>query len=409
MTADRRRPVLIPVLLALIVLLSLALLYLLGERRSVERPASAPRFAPASFDDLPGWRDDDPRAALEAFLKSCQRRRALPESQPVEPLPLAGTAGDWRDVCDAARALAGGERETVRAFFEDRFRPMAILIDGEASGLFTGYYEPLIDAARQKGGRFQTPLYRRPPDLVTVDLGDFRPDLRGRRLAGLVEAGRLKPYASRQDIMAGALLGRDLEILWTDDPVALFFLQIQGSGRVRLPDGALLRIGYEAGNGHPYSSLGQIMAARGLVPRDEISGPRIRAWLKAHPGDAGALMAENASYVFFRILEGDGPVGAEGVALTPGRSLAIDRAHLPLGAPLWLDATYPDPESERQLPFRRLMIAQDSGSAITGAIRGDVFWGHGEDAETIAGRMANKGRLWLLLPNALADRLADRP
>jgi membrane-bound lytic murein transglycosylase A len=221
-----------------------------------------------------------------------------------------------------------------------------------------------------------------------VDLGRFRPAWRGERIAGRVDKGNLVPYSSRAEIEQGALSGRGLELAWAADTIETFFLQIQGSGRVRLADGGELRVGYDGQNGHPYVALGRVLIDRGLLPREQVTMQSIKAYLRAHPDEAAALMRENPSYVFFRELSGDGPVGAQGVALTPGRSLAVDRAFVPLGAPVWLVAE----------DIARLLVAQDTGGAIRGPVRGDLFWGHGAEAEARAGAMKARGRAWLLLP-----------
>jgi membrane-bound lytic murein transglycosylase A len=245
------------------------------------------------------------------------------------------------------------------------------------------------------------PLYARPPELVTVDLGKFRQDLRGKRIAGRLEGGALAPLPDRAAIEKGALARRRLELVWVDSPVDAFFLQIQGSGRVQLAEGGEMRVGYAADNGHPYTAIGRELVRRGVYQPKEVSMQSIRRWLESNPAEAGALMQVDASYVFFQKVEGEGPLGAEGVALTPGRSLAVDRGHWPLGVPLWLDGTAPSPrEGEPDRPLRRLLIAQDTGGAIRGPIRGDVFWGAGPEPEAIAGRMKNTGRLWVLLPSS---------
>jgi membrane-bound lytic murein transglycosylase A len=270
-----------------------------------------------------------------------------------------------------------------------------------SDGLFTGYYEPLLHGSRQRGGNFQTPILKRPPDLVMVELGRFRPAWQGERIAGRVVNGSLVPYASRAAIERGALDAMHLELLWVDDPVAAFFLQVQGSGRVMLGDGSIVRLGYDGQNGQAYVALGRLLVARGELTLDTVSLPSIRAWIKAHPQAGAALMDENPSYVFFREQSGDGPLGAEGVVLTPGRSLAVDRNFLPLGAPVFLVAT------DNGAPLRRLMVAQDTGGAITGPVRGDIFWGFGDDAERRAGTMRAPGVYYLLLPKgAILPRLA---
>ncbi|MGE0718131.1 MAG: murein transglycosylase A [Alphaproteobacteria bacterium] len=349
-------------------------------------------LAPARFADLPGWESDDLPAFLPAFRRSCER---LAAGDPGRGLGVAGRAADWRPACAAAAAVPAGDRAAARHFLETRFRPWRASDKGDADGLFTGYYEPLLNGARAKGGRYTVPLLRRPPDLVEVDLGAFRPALRGQRIAGRVEGGRLRPYASRSEIDRGALAGRGLELLWVDDPVEAFVLHIQGSGRVRLADGTVLRVGFDGQNGHAYVPIGRVLADRGEIPRDAVTMPAIRQWLAAHPDKARALLDENPSYVFFRQLQGDGPIGAQGVALTAGRSLAVDPSFVPYGVPLWLDAEDPIDPARR---VRRLMVAQDTGGAIRGPVRGDVFWGFGPEAAERAGRMKSRGGYWLLLP-----------
>ncbi len=312
------------------------------------------------------------------------------------PNGIAGTVADWRQPCAAAAALPAGDDAAARAFFETWFQPWRCANNTATEGLFTGYYEAELAGARARAGAYQTPLLKRPPDLVMAELGDFRPDLKGERIAGRVTNGRLKPYDTRAQIEAGSLDKLDLALLWVDDPVAAFFLEIQGSGRVTLPDGSVERVGYDGQNGWPYVAIGKVLVDRGLLDRESASMQGIRAWLAAHPGEAKAIMDENRSYVFFRELTGDGPLGSEGVALTPGRSLAVDRKFLPLGTPMWLDAS-----DDTIGQIRRLLVAQDSGGAIRGPVRGDVFWGHGPEAERNAGSQRARGAEYILLPKTV--------
>ena len=243
----------------------------------------------------------------------------------------------------------------------------------------------------------------RPPELVQVDLGSFREDLAGRRVAGKLDERRLVPFADREQLSDGVLADRGLELVWVDDPIAAFFLHIQGSGRVELADGGEMRVGYDGQNGHAYTAIGRELVAREELTIEEVSLQSIRAWLKAHPDAAAEIMNTNRSFVFFRELRGEGPVGSQGVALTPRRSLAVDRRHVPLGVPIWLDASVPAATTDAEDgPFQSLMVAQDTGGAIRGPVRGDVFWGHGGEAEQIAGRMKHAGRIWILLPKSVA-------
>ena len=355
-------------------------------------------LTPARFGDLPGWDDDHLGEALAAFVKSCGELAQREPGAAIGPPALRLTAADWHDPC-AAAAQTPADDAAARAFFEHSFAPYLVGNNGETAGLFTGYYEPLLHGARARGGDDQTPILKRPPDLVMVELSRFRPAWRGERIAGRVVDGSLVPYASRAEIERGALDPMHLEILWVDDPVAAFFLQVQGSGRVALSDGSTVRLGYDGQNGQTYVAIGRLLVARGELALDAVSLQSIRAWIKAHPQEGAALMDENPSYVFFREMSGDSPIGAEGVALTPGRSLAVDRSFIPLGAPLFLVA------ADKDAALRRLLIAQDIGGAISGPVRGDVFWGFGEEAEARAGVMRARGLYYLLLPKTVAAPL----
>jgi membrane-bound lytic murein transglycosylase A len=378
----------------------LAFLLLLILAGCVGGPPAPPKLTlvPARFSELPGWGEDRLGEALAAFNKSCGELAQRDDTAAVGSPPLRLTAADWRDACNAA-AQTSPDDASARAFFERYFAPYLVGNNGETAGLFTGYYEPLLHGSRERGGVDQTPILKRPPDLVMVELGRFRPAWRGERIAGRVVDGNLVPYASRAEIERGALDPMHLDILWVDDPVAAFFLQVQGSGRVALRDGSMVRLGYDGQNGQTYVAIGRLLVARGELALDAVSLQSIRAWIKAHPKEGAALMDENPSYVFFREMNGDGPIGAEGVVLTPGRSLAVDRNFIPLGAPLFL-AT-----SDHDAALRRLVVAQDTGGAIGGPVRGDVFWGFGEEAEARAGVMRARGLYYLLLPKTVTPPL----
>ncbi len=379
-------------------------------------------YAPASFAELDGWASDDHAAALGAFARSCAARQT-----PVD-------ADDpWGTSCAAALGLESGvDREAARAFFERSFRPVQIIArrlpraDGlaagkppldAATGVFTGYFEPVYRGALSPTAELTAPVYPKPDDLVAVDLGLFRPEFRGQRIAGRIEGGALRPYADHAAINAGALAPRVAPIAYMD-PNDLLFLQIQGSGRllVEQADGGIseMRIGYDGQNGHPYTAIGKALVEQGVLPLDEVSMQSIRAWLAAAPEDAARTLREvNRSYVFFRELTALpdpalGPIGAEGVQLTPMRSLAVDRKFHDLGAPMWISLTG---DETRQTPaIRQLMIAQDTGGAIRGPIRGDVFTGSGAEAGELAGRLRADGALFVLLPAALAEqRLSEAP
>ncbi len=361
-------------------------------------PEKAPLvIEPAHFKNLPGWTQDNHKAALNAFSHSCARILKKKPTQSFGPDGIGGTYGDWQPACQAMPSIAAATPQDARLFFETWFTPWKATMSGRKDkGLFTGYYEASLNGALQRSGPYQYPLLARPDDLVMVDLGEFRDHLRGERIAGRVTNGKLKPYEDRQAIENGSLTEKKAQpLVWVDDPVDSFFLHIQGSGRVKLSNGDFMRVGYAGQNGHPYYAIGRELIHRGHIEKDNVSLQSIRAWLKTHPGEASEVMNTNASYVFFRELKNKGPLGGEGIPLTPRRSLAIDRSRLPYGVPIWVDIEPPVAE-ENQL--RRLMIAQDTGGAIRGAVRGDVFWGHGKRAEYLAGKMKSQGRYWLLLP-----------
>ena len=339
--------------------------------------------------------------AVPVLRRSCAVLAAAPDESVVGPAGTAVRARDWRAACDALASVRDDDDAASRSYFEHWFRPYRAGNNGESEGLFTGYYEPLLHGARARFGPYTTPLHGRPQDLVTVELGDFDSALRGKRIAGRVTEGALKPYPARAEIEAGALDGAAPVLLWVDDPVEAFFLQVQGSGRVDLADGETVRVGYAGWNGRAYRSIGKLLVERGAMTLEEASLQTIQAWLRGHPDEAKAVMDEDAAYVFFREIEGDGPIGAEGVVLTPGRSLAVDPRFIPLGQPLWLDIE--SPETGKRL--RRLAVAQDTGGAIKGPVRGDLFWGFGPAAETMAGRMRARGEYYLLLPRPAADEI----
>jgi membrane-bound lytic murein transglycosylase A len=332
------------------------------------------------FDRLPGWRSDNQAQALPALRRSCDRLAQLPPGQPIGQDGRGGLAGDWLGPCGALRSVTESDPRAVRDYFESWFQPFLAANGTRTDGLFTGYFEAELRGSRHRGGPYQTPLYPRPPNLP---------------------ADPNQAYFSRAEIESGALHGKVGELLWVDDPVDAHILQIQGSGRIHLDDGSIVQVGYNGSNGRKFVGLGRILLDHGKIAPGDTTMQTVRAWLKAHPGEAAALMAENPRYVFFRFLNGDGPVGASGVTLTPGRSLAVDPRFVPLGVPLWLDSSEPDGR-----PLRRLMIAQDSGAAIKGPVRGDVFWGAGEVAFDKAGRMKSPGSYYLLLPRVRSGPVA---
>lgn len=356
------------------------------------QPAAARPLQAARWSDLPGWNDDDLAAAWPAFLQSC---RALAK-RPQWP--------QWQVVCDEARSLNGSATASIRRFFESRFQPWLLTNpDATTSGLITGYYEPLLHGARTRAKPFLQPVLGVPPDLLTIDLGAVLPDLKHLRLRGRLQGNRVVPYFSRAEITAQEKDHPDRVLLYVDDPVELFFLQVQGSGRIKLPDGQTVRLAYADQNGHPYQSIGRILVDRGELSLEQASMAGIKQWARANPGRVNEILNTNPSYVFFReqpATGNDGPNGALGVALTPERSIAVDPRYTPLGAPVFLATSQPDSPT----PLRRLVLAQDTGGAIRGVVRADLFWGFGTQAGHQAGRMKQPGQMWVLLPLSAAPK-----
>ena len=355
-----------------------------------------PKLTPVPYADLPGWGADEFDGLSAAYQKSCDRLSKAPPEKSMGADPRWGEYAPWQNACRAFSSVNKESPDDIRTFFETNFIPHEVAGEKGTEGLFTGYYESSLQGSRTRHDEYQTPLRARPDDLVMVDLGQFREELKGQRIAGRVIEGNLKPYETHAEINAGKLPpAQDKPLVWVDDPADAFFVQVQGSGLVELDDGTLMRVGYAGQNGHPYYAVGRELVKRGVMKKDEVSMQSIRGWMEKNPGEARSLMETNPSYVFFQETKGEGPVGGEGVALTPERSLAVDRSLLAYGMPVWLSAA---PPSEGEPEINRLMIAQDTGGAIRGAVRGDVFWGHGPAAEARAGVMKSKGRYWILLP-----------
>ena len=339
-----------------------------------------------SWDAIPNWRDDNPQLAWGAFLAGCGALK---------------TQAAWQPVCESAAALVEPSREMLFRFFEANFTPYQVInTDGSDSGLVTGYYEPLLHGSRTRNNRYHVPVYGIPDDLLVIDLAEVYPELKNMRLRGRVEGRRVVPYFNRAQIETGTAPVKGKEIAWVEDSVELFFMQIQGSGRVKLTNGGTIALGYADQNGYPYRSIGRLLVDRGDLPLEKASMQGIKAWAKQNPDKLQELLNYNASYVFFREMPPHlpGPLGALGVPLTARRSIAVDARYVPLGAPVFLATTMPN---SRQ-PLNQLMLAQDTGGAIRGAVRADFFWGFGDEATALAGRMRQSGRMWVMLPNGYA-------
>jgi membrane-bound lytic murein transglycosylase A len=360
-----------------------------GVKPSVPEAVAPPtlRYEPIDWSQLDGWAEDDVAQAWPAFLTGCALR----------------VQAQWQSVCADARAVIGNDTLTIREFFESRTRALRLVLESMDkdhrmvdTGMITGYYEPVLRGSRRREGTFQTPLYGVPDDLVSVELGDLYPTLKGERIRGRLQGRRVVPFAERAQIVDGKTLSAK-ELVWVDSAIDAFFLQIQGSGRVQLGDGNTIRLAYADVNGHPYRAIGRYLVEKGELTVDLATGPGLRQWLSDHPDRQTEVFNSNPSVVFFReeiIVDPEtGPRGSLGVPLTAGRSVAIDPRWLPLGAPLFLATTNPS-----GAPLRRLVLAQDTGGAIRGAIRADLFWGLGPIAGDQAGRMRQDGQLWLIWP-----------
>ncbi len=330
-------------------------------------------MTPISFNEIAGWTEDKQDEALAAFRRSCPKLIAAPESKIVtDGGQKTITPAEWKQICDSAAAVKDGDSRAARRFFEENFRPLVV----HAPGKFTGYFEPELRGSRAPSRLFAVPVYRRPPDLKD------------------------QPYYTRAEIEQGALKGKGLEIAWVQDPVALFEVQVQGSGRIHLAEGGTLSLGFDGSNNRPYTAIGGVLADMGVLRRDDVTWPAIRDWLKRNPQQGREVMRKNERYIFFKDTRSSAAAGSEGVSLTAQRSLAIDPVFTPYGTPIWIDTARPVASKPGATEiYRHLMIAQDSGTAIKGAARGDVFFGNGAPAADWAGRMVAGGRAIVLVPN----------
>jgi membrane-bound lytic murein transglycosylase A len=359
------------------------------KRATTTDTAPVAQFKAVKFSKLPGWKSDDALAAWPAIISTCS---------------VMGTRPEWQSFCGAVVAASPGDSEFVRGFLEQHLQPYKVWrVTGrkrEKTGMVTGYFEPLIFGSRTRDANYATPLYRRPDDLLTVDLSAVIPELKGKRVRGRLEGNKVVPYYSRgQTREAPGLAGH--EIVWINNALDAFMLEVQGSGRVQLASGETIRLQYEDQNGHPYRSIGRYLADQGAMTLDQVNMPAIRNWLAANPNRVNEVLDSNPSVVFFNESPltdpSVGPKGAQGLPLTAGRSIAIDPKFLPLGAPMFLSTTQP---GGGNLPLQRLVVAQDTGGAIRGPIRADFFFGFGAEAGTQAGMMKHDGEMWVLWPKS---------
>jgi membrane-bound lytic murein transglycosylase A len=356
-----------------------------GDAKPVESQSKIAEFStlkPAKWEDVDGLTSDDLGAAWGAWLQSCSTLKNKPA---------------WANACNAASQIKSPNSAQVITYLSTHFNVYsANNLDGSNTGMITGYYEPQLKGSRSKSAQYPYPLYRQPSDLITVELSDIYPDLKYKRVRGKLVGNKLQPYATRAEIEANPSPLAGNEIVWVNDIINAFFLQIQGSGLVKLENGEQMHVGYADQNGHTYNSIGRLLIDRGDLTADQASMQGIKNWARNNLGKLRELLNSNPSYVFFRELPGGltGPLGALGVPIAAERSVAVDPKFIPLGAPIFLSTTQPN----TQKPLKRLMLAQDTGGAIKGGVRADFFWGAGDAAGKQAGAMKQQGKIWVLLP-----------
>lgn len=347
-----------------------------------EKPAKKSIHKHAQWSALTDWANDDLLPAWQAFLKSCT---------------VLSKQSLWQETCRAATSLQKPTNAALKNFFESYFIPYQVInIDNSEEGLVTGYYEPLLKGSRKPSKRYRHPIYAAPNELLAIDLGATYPELKDLRLRGRLNGRKIVPYYTRAEIMNNPSILNGYEFLWVEDEVELFFLHVQGSGRIVFDNGEVIKIGFADQNGHPYNSIGKVLVQRGELALEQASMQGIKQWGQKNPTKLPELLQQNARYVFFRELPADlsGPIGAMGVPLTAGRSIAIDPLSIPQGAPVFLATTWPNTHK----PLNRLMVAQDVGGAIKGGVRADFFWGFGQEAGSQAGKMKQSGKMWILMP-----------
>lgn len=374
---------------------------------------SGSQYLPLAWSDIPGWSEDDHLAAFQTFRTSC-KPIAAQDATAASPDSRA-LGASLRDPCRIARSTEISDGARARAFFEQNFTPLKISRLGEGDGFVTGYYEPVIDGSKTENEVYNVPVYRRPSNLFVKGYNQASPDLPNKGpVYRKIGRRKLVPYYDRAQIENGAIEGRGLEICWLKSQTDLLFAQIQGSARVQLEDGSTVRINYDSYNGYPYTPVGRILIERGIIPREQMSMQKIREWMEANPNDADEVRRQNRSYIFFRVVplsDKDEAVGAQGVPLTPGRSIAVDKSLHVYGTPFFIQGELPIESATAKTPFHRLMIAQDTGSAIVGPARADLYFGAGAEAGKISGRLRHNMRFVILVPKSLdpAERARKLP
>ena len=359
----------------------------------------------STFNQLPGWTTAPVKQSLTAFQSSCKTFLKQNPSHSAGSQHLAFQVSDWQGACKAAMTIRPNSNTAAKTFFETWFAPVEFYKKKPVRGLFTGYFMPELRGNITKTNDYKTPIYGLPSNRITANLGLFNPTLKNKRITGRVQEQRLLPFYTREQISRGALRGKAKVLFWVNSPIDRLFLEIEGSGAVKLDDGKTIYIGYAGENGRPYQSIASILIKQGVLTHDNASSAHIKKYLNAHPSKIDSILNQNQSFVFFRKLPTNAAIGAQGVPLTPGYTLAVDREWIPYGTPVWLNTTKLNEKDKTKQPFNRLMVAQDTGGAIKGIVRGDVFWGDGKKAAVIASHMQEEGRYWLLLPRHAIARL----
>lgn len=357
-----------------------------------------------SYAQLPSWGTQSLQQSLSAFRISCKAFLKQDPNKWIGTKDISLQVKDWLPACKAAMSIEPLSPRAAQDFFQTWLTPVEFYKHKPVHGLFTGYYMPLLQGSLVKTAKYHVPIYTLPSNLVTVDVGAFKPKLKNIRIVGRLEGTKLVPFYTREEINKGAIHKQAHVLLWLTNPMDRVFLEIEGSGVVELDNGKRVYIGYAGENGAPYISIAGVLIKEGILTPDTASSQQIKQYLASHPSEIDRVLNQNKSFIFFRELPSKSAMGAQGVALTPGYSLAVDRQWIPYGTPIWLNTAIPSKNKNSTIPFNRLMVAQDTGGAIRGAVRGDIFWGAGEKASFIANHMRDQGRYWLLLPRHITER-----
>ena len=386
--------------MGIVVILIVAILLMYFSKRDIT-------LKPSAFSQLPNWQSANVKKSLSAFRLSCKTFLKQDPEKWVGSEHLAIQVKDWQPACRAAMQINSVTKQNAKEFFNTWFTPVEFYQGKPLTGLFTGYYMPLLHGSLTKTKQFNVPIYGLPNNLVTANLGLFKPDLNNRRIVGRIVGNKMVPFYTREEINTGAIDKVAPTLLWLDNPMDRVFLEIEGSGVIELVDGKRIYVGYAGENGAPYTSIASVLIQKGVLTKNNASSQNIREYLNDHPQEIDDVLNQNKSFIFFSQLKTHAAMGAQGVALTPGVSLAVDPKWVPYGTPVWLSTSVPNEELKNNQPFNRLMVAQDTGGAIRGTVRGDTYWGSGKKATYIANHMQAQGRYWLLLPQHIAAALHE--